>query len=173
MDVGVWMSAQVLEHKLQAREEDNTEQAWNLSRWPAGFTAEGQHRLFVATGGAWSGYLILSPAALFSPDDPSVPFTLSFDTCSWTPVDPVPTKRFRGFTYKVRQLHPASRGQPETDPSLPPLTGPTTVTALLGTTVSEEFLVQGPIVAGAGDREGEQQAAETTEDNSHVRLLPQ
>lgn len=114
MDIGVWMSAQALEHKLQAREEAHTEQAWNLSRWPTGFTAEGEHRLFVAAGGVWRGYFSLSPEALFSPNDPSVPFTLLFDTCSWTPIDPVPTKRFRGFTYKVPQLSPASSGQPET-----------------------------------------------------------
>ena len=52
MDIGIWMSAEVLEHKLQARQENNTEQAWNLSRWPKGFTAEGKHRLFVAVQGA-------------------------------------------------------------------------------------------------------------------------
>jgi len=114
MDIGVWMSAQVLEHKLQAREEENTEQAWNLSRWPTGFTAEGQHRLFVATGGAWRGYFILSPEALFSPNDPSVPFTLLFDTCSWTPIDPVPAKRFRGFTYKVPPMSSAGGERPAT-----------------------------------------------------------
>ena len=114
MDIGVWMSAQVLEHKLQAREEDNTEQAWNLSRWPTGFTAEGQHRLFVASEGAWRGYFILSPEALFSPDDPSVPFTLLFDTCTWTPVDPVPTKGFRGFTYKVPHMSSADGERPAT-----------------------------------------------------------
>jgi hypothetical protein len=113
MDIGVWMSAQVLEHKLQAREEQNSEQAWNLSRWPTGFTQQGEHRLFVAVKGAWRGYFILSSEALLSPNDPSVPFTLLFDTCSWTPIDPVPTKRFRGFTYKVPQLNPASGTGPE------------------------------------------------------------
>ena len=81
---------------------------------PSGFTAEGQHRLSVAAGSAWRGYSILSPEALFSPNDPSLPFTLLSDTCSWTPRDPDPTKRFRSFTYKVPQLSPASSGQPET-----------------------------------------------------------
>ena len=52
------MSAEVLQDKLQARQENNTEQAWNLSRWPKGFTAEGEHRLFVAVKGAWQGYFI-------------------------------------------------------------------------------------------------------------------
>lgn len=113
MDIGVWMSAQVLEHKLRAREEENTEQVWNLSRWPTGFTAEGKHRLFVATSGAWRGYFTLSSEALFSPNDPSVPFSLLFDSCSWTRIDPVPAKRFRGFTYKVPELSPTGAKQPE------------------------------------------------------------
>jgi hypothetical protein len=94
---------------------DGNEEGPDLSRWPTGFTAEGEHRLFVAAGGAWRGYFILSPEALFSPNDPSVPFILLFDTCSWTPIDPVPAKRFRGFSYKVPQLSPASHEHPETD----------------------------------------------------------
>lgn len=100
MDVGVWMRAEVLEHKLEARAERNPEQAWNLSRWPAQLSAEGEHRLFVAVKGAWRGYFILSPEALYSPNDTSA-FTLLFDTRSWTPIEPVPVKCFRGFTYKV------------------------------------------------------------------------
>ena len=101
MDIGVWMSAEVLEHKLHARQEHNTEQAWNLSRWPTGFTQEGEHRLFVASNGSWQGYFTLSPEALFNPNDQSAPFTLLFDTRNWTTSPPVPVKRFRGFTYKV------------------------------------------------------------------------
>ena len=101
MDIGVWMSAEVLEHKLTAREEHNTEQSWNLTRWPKGFTQEGEHRLYVASGGSWCGYFILSGEALFNPDDQSAPFTLLFDTQSWTLIPPTPAKRFRGFTYNV------------------------------------------------------------------------
>ena len=101
MDIGVWISAAVLDHKLHAQLEDNTEQAWNLSRWPTRFTEEGEHHLFVASEGAWRGHFTLSPEALFNPNDPSAPFTLLFDTCSWTPIHPVPAKRFRGFTYNV------------------------------------------------------------------------
>jgi hypothetical protein len=104
MDIGVWMSDQVLEHKLQAQQEKNTEQAWNLSRWPKGFTAEERHRLFVASGGAWRGYFTLSGEALFNPDDKSAPYTLLFDACSWTPIEPVPTKHFRGFTYSIPRV---------------------------------------------------------------------
>jgi len=101
MDIGVWMSAEVLEHKLQARLEHNTEQTWNLTRWPTGFTQEGEHHLFVAASGSWRGYFTLSGEALFNPDDQSAPFTLLFDTRSWTSIPPVPAKRFRGFTYNV------------------------------------------------------------------------
>jgi len=101
MDIGVWMSTEVLADKFQARQENNTEQAWNLSRWPTGFTQESEHRLFVASKGAWCGYFTLSCEALFNPNDQSVPFTLLFDTCTRIPIPPVPVKRFRGFTYKV------------------------------------------------------------------------
>jgi len=104
MDIGVWMRAEVLDHKLQARQEDNPEQAWNLSRWPKGFTEEGKHHLFVASNGAWRGYFALSGEALFSPNDPSAPYTLLFDTRTWTPIQAVPAKRFRGFTYNVPSL---------------------------------------------------------------------
>ena len=109
MDIGVWMSAEVLEHKLQARDEHNTEQTWNLTRWPTGFTREGEHRLFVAASGSWCGYFTLSAEALFNPDDQSAPFTLLFDTRSWTTIPLIPAKRFRGFTYNVPQLNPTRR----------------------------------------------------------------
>jgi hypothetical protein len=56
MDIGVWMGAEVLAHKLQARHEANTEQAWNLSRWPSRLSQGAEHRLFVAVNGAWQGY---------------------------------------------------------------------------------------------------------------------
>ena len=113
MDIGVWMSAEVLAGKLQAQQEDNTEQAWNLSRWPTRFTQEGEHHLFVAVNGAWRGYFTLSREALFSPDDQSVPFTLLFDTCSWTPIHAVSAKRFKGFTYNVPRVNSASTLPPQ------------------------------------------------------------
>ena len=100
MDIGVWMRAEVLAHKLEARTERNPEQAWNLSRWPAQLSAEGEHRLFVAVKGAWRGHFTLSRDALYSPNDTSA-FTLLFDTRTWTTIQPVPVKCFRGFTYKV------------------------------------------------------------------------
>ncbi len=105
MDIGVWMRAEVLADKLQARQENNTEQAWNLSRWPTGFTEEAEHRLFVASKGAWQGYFTLSHEALFNPNDQAVPYTLLFDARTWTPIDSVPANRFRGFTYKVPNVN--------------------------------------------------------------------
>jgi len=124
MDIGVWMQAEVLEHKLQACQEHNTEQAWNLSRWPTGFTQEGEHRLFVATNGSWQGYFTLSQEALFNPNDQSAPFTLLFDTCSWTTIPSVPAKRFRGFTYHVPGANPPEAPSPQSSQQLR-LTGPT------------------------------------------------
>ena len=104
MDVGVWMRAEILADKLRARYEANSEQAWNLSRWPSGFSEEGENRLFVAVKGAWQGYFRLSREALYNPEDSSVPYTLLFDTRTWTPIPPVPVKCFRGFTYDVPRL---------------------------------------------------------------------
>jgi len=113
MDIGVWMSTEILSDKLQARQEDNTEQAWNLSRWPKGFTQEGDHRLFVASKGAWRGCFTLSREALFSPNDLSAPYTLLFDTRTWTPIRAVPVKRFRGFTYNVPAEYSADTLPPQ------------------------------------------------------------
>jgi hypothetical protein len=118
MDIGVWMSAKVLSHKLAARAETNPEQTWSLNRWPKGMSEEQSNRLFVASGGYWRGYFKLSDEALFNPRDAKVPYTLLFDTRTWTPITPSPAKRFRGFTYKVPsvedytdagQASPASR----------------------------------------------------------------
>ena len=116
MDIGVWMPAEVLEDKLQARQQANTEQAWNLSRWPTGFSEEGGHHLFVAVNGAWRGYFTLSRDALYNPNDESAPFGLLFDTRTWTPIEPVPVKRFRGFTYNVPPLTSAGTASPPNGP---------------------------------------------------------
>lgn len=103
MDIGIWMSKQILAHKLEARREKNPEQAWNLAHWPTGFSDPGQHRLFVASEGKWRGYFKLSADALYNPND-TTPYTLLFNTRTWTPIPPTPVKRFRGFTYKVPTL---------------------------------------------------------------------
>ena len=119
MDIGVWMGAEVLAHKLQARQQANTEQAWNLSRWPARLSQQGEHRLFVAVNGAWRGYFKLSSDALYNPNDDAAPFSLLFDTCTWTPIEPVPTKRFRGFTYNLPPLGSDRTTSPPSSPNSP------------------------------------------------------
>lgn len=98
------MRAEVLAHKLEAREESRPEQAWNLAQWPTGLSEEGPHRLFVAVDGTWRGCFRLSADALFNPADPRAPYALLFDTRTWTPIPRQPAKRFRGFTYDVPSL---------------------------------------------------------------------
>ena len=104
MDIGVWMRAEVLADKLDARDESNPEQAWNLARWPTALSAPGHHRLFVAVNGAWRGYFKVAGDALYNPDDARTPYTLLFDTRTWTAIPPIHVRRFRGFTYDVPRL---------------------------------------------------------------------
>jgi hypothetical protein len=104
MDIGVWMQPAVLQAKLDARYERNTEEAWNLAQWPTAFSdvqPGDQHRLFVAYGGLWRGYFLLTGDALINRRDSRTPFTLLFDTATWTEIPPSPVKHFRGFTYAV------------------------------------------------------------------------
>ena len=101
MDIGVCMRLGILKHKLAVRSDPNPEQAWNLARWPNALSKPGPHRLFVATRGVWRGYFILAADALFTPNECWTPFTLLFDSRSWTEIQPVPVKQFRGFTYNV------------------------------------------------------------------------
>ncbi len=101
MDIGVSMRPDVLAHKLEARDERNPEEAWNLNRWPSALSEPGEHRLFVACNGAWRGFFKLAGEALYNPDDTRTPYTILFDTRTWTPISPVPVKHFRGFTYDV------------------------------------------------------------------------
>lgn len=97
------MSPEVLEHKLEAQRERNTEAAWNVRSVPKGLGQPGlSDRLFVASEGAWIGYFVLSTEVLFSPEDKAVPWTLLFDTKTWTPIKPMPVKRFRG----IRKVNP-------------------------------------------------------------------
>ena len=104
MDIGVWMSREVLEDKLGLRRERNPEGAWNLYRWPSGFVEGDENRLFVASEGAWRGYFTLADGALVNRNDPTAGFTLLFDTRTWTEIAPISVARFRGFTYKVPAL---------------------------------------------------------------------
>ena len=94
------MGRDTLADKLATRTEPNPEATWTLRRWPKGMT-DGTNRLFVASGGKWCGYFVLSSEGLLNLDDPGASFTLLFDTRTWTRIEPVPVKPFRGFTYRV------------------------------------------------------------------------
>jgi hypothetical protein len=101
------MSAEVLEHKLEAQNERNPEEAWNVRSVPKGLGKAGQvDRFFVASNGVWCGYFVLTSDVLWSPEDTRAPWTLLFDTKTWTPIEPVPVKRFRG----IRHLNPGEIG---------------------------------------------------------------
>lgn len=100
-DIGVWMRPEVLAHKLAARYGTKPIEAWNMGRWPTRLSRPGQHRLFVASNGAWRGYFRLCDDALYTAEDPRAPFTLLFDARTWTPIAPLPVEHFRGFTYRV------------------------------------------------------------------------
>jgi hypothetical protein len=104
MDVGIWMRPEVLEHKLEARNEKNPEQVWQLSRWPSGYKEGETNRLFIASEGAWRGYFILSEGAGLHSYRGKETFTMIFDTRTWTKISPIKAKRFRGFTYRVPKL---------------------------------------------------------------------
>jgi hypothetical protein len=109
MDIGVWMNRETLQEKLALRREANPEGAWNLRRWPSGFVEGEENRLFVASQGAWRGYFKMTDA-LWNREDRDVPYTLLFDSRTWTHISPVPAPRFRGFTYKVPALVPTASG---------------------------------------------------------------
>ena len=109
MDIGIWMNVEALDSKLEHQDTANPEAAWNLSKWPRGFTddAGAVNRLFVASGGHWVGYFVISPEMLYLPEDQETPYVLLFDTRTWTEMPRISAKRFRGFTYGVpREIAP-------------------------------------------------------------------
>jgi hypothetical protein len=128
MDIGIWMSPEVLEHKLEARTGRNTLATWNTKSPPRGLGESGEpDRLFIATRGAWIGYFVLSKEALWTPEDASAPFALLFDTKSWTPITPVSVKPFRGIRVLKRGSAEAKDYTPEVneiDSLLDPQQGP-------------------------------------------------
>jgi len=101
MDVGICMSREVLADKLALRESRNPEAAWNLRVWPEGFVKGASNRLFVACAGRWIGYFRMGSHMLYNRQDRATPYTMLFDTRTWTRTEPVPAPRFRGFTYDV------------------------------------------------------------------------
>lgn len=47
----------------------------------------------------WRGYFLLAKDVLFNPADDQKPYSLIFDLTTWTRIDPIPVKRFRGFRH--------------------------------------------------------------------------
>jgi hypothetical protein len=102
MDIGVYWSRAVLEHKLEHRHSRKRAiEVWNCSSAPR-FDPGGRNRLFVACDARWEGFLILEPEPRLNLRDLRCPWALVFDARSWTSLDiDEPCKRFRGWTTKV------------------------------------------------------------------------
>ena len=100
MDLGVTMSPEVFDEKLEEGEDRHREIAtWNTRRLPTRLTPGWTNRLFVASAGVWQGYFELSGDVLWNPEDESAPYALIFNPRHWTPIAPVPVARFRGWRY--------------------------------------------------------------------------
>jgi hypothetical protein len=107
LDIGVWMSAGVLEHKIECAEDGKSpEVTWNTRRVPKDLEPGWTNRLFVACEGSWRGYFPLSGDVMWNPEDEAAPIALVFDSRGWTEVAPVPVARFRGW----RAIAPAALG---------------------------------------------------------------
>lgn len=114
-DLGVAMSPEVLEHKLEEAGDGRGPLAtWITRRLPR--LDEGwSNRLFVAAGGLWRGYFPLSGDILWTPEDAAAPYALIFDPRGWTRIPGAAVRRFRGWKY----LESAPGEEPAGIPSRP------------------------------------------------------
>jgi len=88
VDLGVWMSREVLAHK---RDPAERLQAWNLKALPDELSqSPPPHRLFIAGDGYWRGYFHLQPWVTRNALDQAKPWTVLFDPTTWTDIDPQP-----------------------------------------------------------------------------------
>jgi hypothetical protein len=101
IDIGIYTSASVLAAKLEDRRVGHKAEAtWNMKRLPARLgKTKNPDRLFFASQGHWLGYFLLVPEILFNPADEEKPYSLIFNLNSWTKIQPLPVKPFRGFRY--------------------------------------------------------------------------
>jgi len=101
VDIGIYTSEVTLSHKLDQLDDGRgREGTWNMGRMPTRLgKGETPDRLFFATDGYWRGYFLLATEVLFNPADDEKSYSLIFDLTTWTGIDPVPVKRFRGFRY--------------------------------------------------------------------------
>jgi hypothetical protein len=120
VDLGVTMSPEVFEEKLEQAEDPRHKVAtWNTRRLPTRLTPGWTNRLFVASAGAWQGYFDLSGEVLWNPEDESAPYALIFNPRHWTPIAPVPVARFRGWRYLETPPSPAPQRSTSTLPIRP------------------------------------------------------
>lgn len=102
MHIGIHTRWEVLEDKLELRDHPrSTKGTWQVTRLPEKLSPEGGNRLFVAVDGIWQGYFLLEDEILYSPEDARCPYSLVFDSRTWVDIQPIKTKRFRGFTYNT------------------------------------------------------------------------
>lgn len=104
MDIGLCWSAAVLEHKLERFEQEGVvEEVWNCRSLPQGLDPRPDgNRLFIAVDQQWVGFFRLVPEVLYNPEDSGCPYAIIFDAKSWRRLpNPVPCRRFRGWTYKI------------------------------------------------------------------------
>lgn len=100
MDLGVTMSVDVLEEKLEcARDGKNPEATWSTRQLPKRLTPGWTNRLFVAVNGQWTGWFPLSGDLLWNPEDETAPYTLILNTRGWTRIPSAPAPRFKGWRY--------------------------------------------------------------------------
>ena len=107
MRIGIRMTWEVLEDKLEQGASGRREATWQLNRLPKGLSQsaeESPNYLFVAVGGSWVGYFELADEILWNPEDERTPYSLIFDATTWREIKPIAAKRFRGFTYDVPEL---------------------------------------------------------------------
>lgn len=110
MDIGVRMSPEILEDKLDHAEDGkNREATWNTKRLPKLLTPGWTNRLFVSSRGAWRGYFPLSGEVMWNPDDSAAPYALIFDTRGWKSIAPAPAPRFRGWRYLPQPVSTTGR----------------------------------------------------------------
>ena len=102
MNIGIYTSSSTLVDKLALRNHHkNTIATWQIRRFPLKISKSKEKiRIYFATEKFWRGYFILSDEVIFSWDDPEV-ISLMFDLKTWTDIEPVSVKQFRGFTYNT------------------------------------------------------------------------
>lgn len=120
MDIGVYWSPAVLEHKLERHHLPGPhEEVWNCRHLPKGLGLDPSgDRLVIGSQRRWIAAFRLATDVLFNPDDPSCPYALIFDARSWVVFpSPQPCKPFRGWKYLSRPPAPQASNDAPAPPS--------------------------------------------------------